>query len=80
METDPYGAEERFQEREVRSDLEASSSNNWGVDNEFQIAHAESEVPSRHPGGDSHWAGHRENLNKLPGPRPIQISTYKMTR
>jgi len=31
--------------------------NDWGGDNEFQMDHAEHEVPSRHPGRNGQWAG-----------------------
>lgn len=46
-------------ERRVNGGLKASSLNNWGADNEFQIEHAEFEVASRHPGRNSHQAEHR---------------------
>lgn len=46
-------------EREIESVLKASNLNNWGVDNEFKMEHAEFEVPSRHPGRNSQWGGHR---------------------
>lgn len=50
-ETALYEAEGRFQkDGKTESELQASSLNNWGVDNEFQNEHAEFEVPSRHPG------------------------------
>lgn len=77
METDPWGIREISGERRVKGGLQASSLNNWGVDNEFQIEHAVLEVASRHLGRSSQQAEHRQNYNKVPGERLAQIYTYK---
>lgn len=80
METDPWGRGEISGETRVKGGLQASSLNNWGVDNEFQIEHAVLEVASRHPGKSSQQAEHRQNHNKVPGQRPAYIYTSNRIR